>query len=112
MTNNSDVKSPVETKPSSQANLSAATGTHAPFLYFDNAPVFGYFNGVVRVTLEVFRDMNGPNREVVTDRVIVGHLRMSIEAAKSLKSALEGALLIAMPAQNRPSESEGAPKVN
>ena len=82
---------------------------YAPFLYFDNAPVFGCFNGVVRIMLEAVRTMPTPGQTVSTDRVIVAHLRMSIPAALALKAAIEGALLLATPAAGA---SGDAPKPN
>ena len=35
--------------------------------------------------------------EVVRDRVIVAHLRMSLQAARDLRAALDGVLLMASP---------------
>jgi hypothetical protein len=71
---------------------------HAPFLYFEDATAFGVLNGVIRVTLEAVRLYpNSPDAGISFERVVVGHLRMNIAAAMSLKSALEGALLLAAP---------------
>ena len=70
----------------------------APFLYFENASVSGHLNGVIRVTLEASRIMPGDQGRVFSDRVLVGHLRMNIPAAQSLRAALDRALLMASPA--------------
>lgn len=74
---------------------------HAPFLYFESASAFGFYGGVVRVTLEAVRTIpTGQDGGVINDRVITAHLRMSIPAALSLKEAIEGALLLARPAES------------
>ena len=97
MSDKTNVQPPVEVIPSVAGEVSAIASAHAPFLYFDNAPVFGCFDGVVRITLEAVRTMPTPGQTVSTDRVIVAHLRMSIPAALALKAAIEGALLLAAP---------------
>ena len=99
MSDQTNVKPPVEVIPSVAGEVSAIASAHAPFLYFDNAPVFGHINGVIRITLEASRDIPAPGRQqtVASDRVIVAHLRMNIPAALALKAAIEGALLLAAP---------------
>jgi hypothetical protein len=98
MVDKPDVKPPVEIIPSVAGGVSAIASAHAPFLYFDDASAFGHVNGIIRITLEAGRTIPGPVAgTVLSDRVIVAHLRMNIPAALSLKAALEGALLMAMP---------------
>jgi hypothetical protein len=97
MSDNPDSASPVEVIPSRTDGISAIASAHAPFLYFDHAPNFGFNQGIVNVTLEAFRFLSG-SPTLTRDRVVVAHLRMSIPAAMSLRSALDGALLIAAPA--------------
>ena len=72
-----------------------------PLLYFDSATAFGYVSGVVKITLEADRLIAAPERKVVRDRAIVAHLRMNIQAALSLKAAIEGALLLASPSSSQ-----------
>jgi hypothetical protein len=79
--------------------LSQSASAAAPFLYFDEASAFGHMNGVVRVTLETSQMIPLPDNRALSERVIVAHLRMSIPAAISLKNALEGALLMAVPTE-------------
>jgi hypothetical protein len=112
MIENTDVKPPVVITPSNRGGVSATASAHAPFLYFETAPIFGYQNGVIRITLEATRDMPGPAGEVTSDRAIVAHLRMNIPAALSLKSAIEGALLLAMPSPTASNPSGHPPKSN
>jgi hypothetical protein len=89
----------VEATPSHRGEISAMASAAAPFLYFDGAPNFGISNGIVNVTLEAVR-FSAVDHEIVPDRVIVAHLRMSIPAAQALKMALEKALLLAAPVPN------------
>jgi hypothetical protein len=99
MPENADVKPPVEIIPSVAGEISAIASAHAPFLYFENASAFGHLNGIIRITLEASRDLPAPGQPglAVADRVIVAHLRMNVPAAQSLKAAIDGALLLAIP---------------
>lgn len=102
MVDNPSVPPTVEAIPSQAGSVSAIGSANAPFIYFENAPAFGHVNGIVRVTLEAARDMPVGNT-VAFDRVIVGHLRMNVQAARSLIAALQGALLLA---EKGPSEAK------
>ena len=83
---------------------------HAPFLDIDNASAFGYFNGIVRITLEAGPDMPTPVKHYPVDRVIVADLRMKHSCGAWLPRLLiEGALLMAAPAAGASGE---APKPN
>jgi hypothetical protein len=79
--------------------MDMAASIHAPFVYFDNAPTYGLQGNVACITLEANRMISvgadpGP---VHMDRVVVAHLRMSINAAASLKAAIDAVLLAAAP---------------
>jgi hypothetical protein len=112
MSENSNVAAPiVEVIPSRADAVSGVASAHAPFLYFDGAPTFGFSAGIVSITLEALRFMSvGP--QVTRDRVIVAHLRMSLPAAQSLKEAIDGALLMARPAAGSSDNPGEAPKPN
>ena len=111
MSDDTNVKAPVETIPGVEGGISGIASAHAPFLYLDIATNFGCNNGIVNVTLEAVRYMStGP--KITLDRVVVAHLRMSIPAANSLKAALDGALLLASPAAGSPASPGGAPRPN
>jgi hypothetical protein len=71
----------VEAIPSVQGGLSGLGSASAPFLYFENAPAF----------------MPLANNKIASDHVVVAHLRMNMAAARALKSALDGAILLASP---------------
>ena len=79
--------------------LAAGSSAHAPMLYFEDAPTFGHLNGVIQVTLEAVQIVSEPSG-VKRERVVVAHLRMNILAARALRAALEGALLIAAPSES------------
>ena len=100
MSDNPHPKSPVEIVPSVQDGISALGSAHAPFVYFENASAFGHLNGVIQITLEAQRFFPSapPAMAAVSDCVVTAHLRMNIPAAKGLKAAIEGALLLAAPA--------------
>jgi hypothetical protein len=70
---------------------------HAPVIFFEGTPGFGYLNGVVNVTLAVHRTLVRPDGTVFTDQVVVGYLRGSIPAARSLRDSIDRALLLAAP---------------
>lgn len=87
----------VETIPSLQGAVSGIASANAPLLYFENAPAFGHMNGILKVTLTATRDIPLANNKIASDHVVVAHLRMNQHAARALKTALEGALLLASP---------------
>ncbi len=76
--------------------LSLSGSASAPFVYFDVASTYGFSNGIANVTLEASRALSIDGR-VVTDRVVVAHLRMSRQAALGLRAALNGIELLATP---------------
>lgn len=73
------------------AGAAAIASAHAPFLYFDVASVAGVNSGgVAHITLEALRHMSSnltgtPQKDFVT----VAHLRMDLNALRTLKQAIE-----------------------
>jgi len=104
--------SPVEIIPSHQGDTSAIGSAHAPFLYFDEAPAFGEIQNLIQVTLTANRIIPLKGGQIGLDRVITAHLRMNIAGALSLKSAIDGALLLATPATTEDQNPTGKPKPN
>jgi hypothetical protein len=80
--------------PTSLKMIPLVDDTQAPFIYCDSAPTFGVSHGIVHITLEAVR-YTSDGTTVARDRIVVGHLRMSLTAAGSLKNALEATILIA-----------------
>jgi hypothetical protein len=84
--------------PSHSSRQALFTERLPPFLYFEDATAFSHLNGMVRITLEAARIVPTGGGNATFDRVIVAHLRMNVPAARALKAAIEGALLLAAPA--------------
>ncbi|MEJ0092755.1 MAG: hypothetical protein WDN46_04810 [Methylocella sp.] len=95
----------VEIIPSVAQGISATASANAPFLYFERAPFFGHLDGVGKVTIETSRHIAKAqsSNEVYVDRVIVAHLVGSLDAMKSLRSALDALILLAGPNPGNPS---------
>ena len=70
---------------------------HAPFIFYENAPAFGFTNGVVNITLSANRTYAGPDGTIVNEQVVIAYLRGNIPAALSLRQAIDNALLLAAP---------------
>lgn len=86
-----------ETIPAQAGTISAIASANAPFIYFDNAPNYGVNHGVMNITLEAARFQPGGQAGVLMDRVLVGHLRMSLPAAENLRAAITAALALVQP---------------
>jgi hypothetical protein len=91
MADKPDITPPV---PGALPEISIDGSVHAPLLYFEDASAFGYMNGIIRVTLEAARIYPTAAQGVQVERVAVAHLRMNVPAARSLITALEGAILL------------------
>ena len=72
----------------------------ADMLVFDTAPVFSNANGQVSLTLSARRFVPDTKGGVQEQDVVVGFLRCSSVAAQSLRSAIDGALLLGRPAKS------------
>src|SRR5262245_59224002 len=77
-------------------------GLEAPILHVDGSTNMGCNNQVVSLTL-VTAQIDG---QVSTDWVVSAHLRMSIVAAISVREAIDKALLIAIPTDQRRSSEQ------
>ena len=72
----------------------AQGGLNAPILFFDAAPVCGLRQGVFSLVLETFvQDVEG--EALANRRVVVGHLRTTVEGLRSLKAAIAKVELMA-----------------
>jgi hypothetical protein len=70
---------------------------HAPFIFYEAAPVSSHLNGVINLTLSAMRTYIGPDGAPKSDVVVVAYLRGNIQAAVSLREAINNALLVAAP---------------
>jgi hypothetical protein len=71
---------------------------HAPFIFYEVAAAFGFTNGVINITLAANRTLVGPDG-VVNEHVVTAYLRGNIQAALSLRDAIDKALLLGTPTQ-------------
>ena len=65
---------------------------HAPVIFFEWAPVSGYADGIVSITLGASCPQIRPNGEVRGEAVTTAHLKCSIQAALNLRDAIDNAL--------------------
>ena len=64
-------------------------------IFFDNAICFGLLNGVAQLTLAASTLTPGPDGKVAIEPRIVGHLRCSGPALRSLRDAADRIILMA-----------------
>jgi hypothetical protein len=81
-------------KPDITAAPPVIDSPHAPIIFFDNVPTFNNYNNVVGLTLSVIRTLPDNKGGVTNDQVIVAFLRGNIQAALSLRKAIDDALLL------------------
>ena len=73
----------------------------APIIYFDGVSPFGFYNGIVHLTLGAYKHIpigHGPD-DIRADLVATAFLRCNVEAAIALRDALDAALLMAAPVE-------------
>jgi hypothetical protein len=100
MTDKPDPAAPIPTEqiPSVGGGISVLASAQAPFIYVDGVASFGVYAGAVNITLQATRFMPVPgSNDVVGDRVIVGHLRMTESGFRHLKEAVDGIDLLLKP---------------
>jgi len=86
-----------EARPEKVPAVAFSDTPHAPFIFYENAPAFGFMNGVVNITLSANRTYAGPDGAIVNEQVVVAYLRGNVPAALSLRQAIDSALLLAAP---------------
>jgi hypothetical protein len=68
----------------------------APMIFFDSAPTYGILAGVVEILLTArYLLPKASGQAVHIDFTTTAHLRCSIEAARNLRNALDGAIAMA-----------------
>jgi hypothetical protein len=94
-----ETKAPVQVEdiPSVAGGTSAVASAGAPFIFVNAIPNYGFHEGVICLTLEAFRYNSLPT-QVLADKVVVGHLRLTPLAFQHLKNAVNGVdLMMAKP---------------
>ena len=83
--------------------LSLQASANAPFLYFETAPSYAVAGGVAKIILEATRHIGKNSQgQILVERVMIGQLVGNLAALKHLRSAIDGALLMAEPKPNGP----------
>jgi hypothetical protein len=70
---------------------------HAPFIFYEWTPSFGFTNGIINITLAANRSWVGRDGSIVNEQVAVAYLRGNVQAALGLRDSLGKALLLAAP---------------
>jgi hypothetical protein len=65
---------------------------NAPIIFFERAPLSGYADGIVTITLSTSCPESKPSGEVHSEAVTAAHLKCSIQAAANLREAINNAL--------------------
>ncbi len=87
-----------DTRPGEMAVVTPVNDTpHAPFIFYEGAPVSGHTNGVINLTLSATCTFIRPDGTPKNDLVVVAYLRGNIQAAVNLRQAIDAALLLAAP---------------
>ena len=85
-----------EVLPGRVDEISGVGSANAPFIYTDWIGAKGINSGVVSITLEASRLMAVGNK-LTRDRVVVAHLRMSLQSMRVLRAVLDEVELLAQP---------------
>jgi hypothetical protein len=72
----------------------------ADLIFFDNAPTFATYNGVVAITLSAARYLPD-GKAVALDQVVTAHLRTNIQGALQLRKVIDDVLLLAAPPEGQ-----------
>lgn len=75
----------------------------APVIFLDGMTSIGLRDGVIHATLETFVYDTEGEGSPYRKRTVVAHLRMGVEGARSMHSALSKALLALAPNPSKPS---------
>jgi hypothetical protein len=67
---------------------------HAPVTFFDEAPVFNNYNGIIGITLATNTFVPDGKGGITSELVAVNFLRGNIQAFLSLRDSINNALLL------------------
>ncbi|MGI3899772.1 MAG: hypothetical protein ACRYGP_17570 [Janthinobacterium lividum] len=73
----------------------------APVIFFDAAPNFGGFNGIVAFTLSAALQVPGNDGKSKVESHVVAHLRTNVEGIKALRAAIDAALFAMEPTKGK-----------
>jgi hypothetical protein len=90
------LKAELDTRAANRSVVSVRDTPHAPIVFFEWAPASGFANGIISVTLGANCNTQvRPNGDVMSETLVVAHLRCSVQAALNLRRALDNALSLA-----------------
>jgi len=84
-------------RPAQVPIIPVSDSPHAPFIFYEWAPAFGFTNGIVNLSLAANRSHIGKDGAALNEQVVVAHLRGNVQAALSLRDSVNKALLLAAP---------------
>jgi|EndMetStandDraft_8_1072994.scaffolds.fasta_scaffold04926_5 hypothetical protein len=85
----------------SHAGGRALASNQAPFVYFDGVITHGVNHGVIQLELAARTVVPDGKGGATSEVVMTAHLRCSVDAAASLRQALDHALLLAKQRQKK-----------
>jgi len=95
---------PTPPKPSAPGAPLLKNAAAAPFVYFDNVPVFGTYAGNLEMELAARQLLPKADGSVAVDMACTAHLRTSAQGAVMLIDALQKALDMLSKQQEQHSE--------
>lgn len=81
-------------KPENTATVKVVDRPHAPIIFFDEAPVFNNYNGIIGITLSTNVSVPDGKGAIISEQVASAYLRGNINALMALKGAIDSALLL------------------
>lgn len=94
----------IKGKPTSSASPLLKNAATAPFVFFDNVPVYGSIGGIIEIELAARMLMPKPDGAIIADMSCAAHLRCNPMAAIMLIDALQKALDMHNKQQEKPSD--------
>ena len=89
-----------EPKPAPAIKYAGEAG-RAPVIFFDAAPSCGGFNGIIGIALSAALQVPGNNGKTDVEHHVVAHLRTNVEGIRSLRAAIDAALLSIEPVEGK-----------
>jgi hypothetical protein len=81
-------------KPDKPATVKVVDRPHAPIIFFDEAPVFNNYNGIIGMTISTNVSVPDGKGGIASEQVASAYLRGNINAFLALKNAIESAMLL------------------
>jgi hypothetical protein len=76
------------------ASVKVTDRPHAPIVFFDEAPVFNNYNGIIGITISANVSIPDGRGSITSEQVVAAYLRGNIQAFTALKNAIDSAILL------------------